>query len=101
MTEQDKKFKEYWEKVKAGGRWKYMFIKGGLFGIGVFIFLNLFHLKDMSFAEIYGTRKAFEQMLTMVFAGILGYGTFKWWINERTYKQIIESEPSNQQEKAK
>ncbi len=92
MTSEDKKFTEYWEKVQAQGRWMYALKHGAVFGLGVFILINIFLLADKSVAEVYFTRKAFEQMLTMVFAGIIGYGTFKYWFNQQLYKKIIAKE---------
>lgn len=99
MTDQDKKFKEYWDKVRANGRLKYALINGAVFGFGVFVVLNLWYLKDLSVLEVYGTRKALEQMLTMILAGILGYGTLKWWMNERIYKKIMDQIQSQTSDK--
>ena len=40
--------------------------------------------------------EAFEQMATMVLAGIIGYGSVKWWVNQKVYNKIIEKENSQQ-----
>ena len=92
MNEGDLKFKNYWEKIKLQGRIRYALINGAIFGFGVFIVLNLFYLKDKSIAEVYFQRDSLDQMVTMVLAGILGYGTIKWWLNERIYKKILKRE---------
>ncbi len=98
MTDSDRKFKERWEGIKLKGRGFYAFTHGAGFGFLVFLIINLYYLKDKSFQEVFVNQRAMEQMLTMVFAGILGYGTVKWWMNEKIYKKIIDLE--NQEKKA-
>ncbi|MFZ1704079.1 MAG: hypothetical protein WAT79_07010 [Saprospiraceae bacterium] len=92
MTPSDQKFKESWEKTRLKGRIQYALINGATFGFVVFLIFNLWYLKDLSFKEVFINYKAIEQMLTMTFAGILGYGTIKWWLNEKMYQKIIDLE---------
>ena len=92
MNDQDKKFKEMWEKRQQNGRWHYGLTRGSVFGFVVFVLINLYNLKDQTFAEVYTTPNAISQMLTMVLAGIVGYSTIKWWMNENIYKKIEEKE---------
>lgn len=99
MTEAELKFKENWEKTKAKGRWKYALIHGATFGLAVFFIVNLWSLKDKSFQEVFINQRAFEQMLTMTFAGIVGYGTLKWWMNEKVYNKIVALEKNEKQTK--
>ena len=54
----------------------------------------MFSLKEQSFKEIFFTSTAFEQMTFMVLAGILGYGTLKWWVNQKVYNKILDKEKS-------
>jgi hypothetical protein len=92
MTSEDKKFVAYWEKVQFQGRWVYALKHGAIFGFGVFILINVFLLANKSVTEVYFTRQALEQMLTMVLAGIVGYGTFKYWFNQKLYKKILSKD---------
>ena len=94
MNEQDKKFKEQWEKTIANGRIRYSLLHGSTFGFAIFILVNMFSLKEQSFKEIFFTSAAFEQMTFMVLAGILGYGTLKWWVNQKVYNKILDKEKS-------
>jgi hypothetical protein len=96
MNEQDKIFKEQWEKTIEKGRIRYSLIHGSTFGFAIFILVNLFYLKEQSLKETYFTSDAFEQMTTMVLAGILGYGTLKWWVNQKVYDKILDKEKSLQ-----
>lgn len=95
MTDADQKFKENWEKIKAKGRWQYAMTHGAMFGFVVFLIINLWYLKDKSFQEVFINQKAMEQMLTMTFAGIVGYGSIKWWMNEKIYKKITALEKND------
>lgn len=96
MTDSDRQFKERWEKIKEKGRLQYALIHGATFGFLVFLIINLWYLKDKSFQEVFVNQRAMEQMLTMLFAGIVGYGTIKWWMNERIYHKILALEnPGN------
>ena len=92
MNEQDRKFKELWEKRQLQGRFQYGLVNGSFFGFMVFIIINLFSLKEKSFQDVYLTYDALSQMLTMVLAGIIGYSTLKWWMNQNIYNKIIERE---------
>ncbi len=92
MNEQDRKFKELWEKRQLQGRFQYGLVNGSFFGFMVFIIINLFSLKEKSFQDVYLTYDALSQMLTMVLAGIIGYVTLKWWMNQKIYNKIIERE---------
>jgi hypothetical protein len=92
LNDQDKKFKETWEKRQIKGRWHYGLVNGSIFGFVVFVVINLFKLQDQSLSEVYFTAVALSQMLTMVLAGIIGYSTIKWWMNENIYKKIIDKE---------
>lgn len=92
MNDQDKKFKDQWEKTLLKGRVLYSLMHGSLFGFAIFILVNLFELKETKITDVYFTTKALEQMATMILAGILGYGTLKWWINQKLYNKIIEKE---------
>ena len=74
------------------GRWHYGLVNGSVFGLAVFVILNLLNLKDLPFTEVYLTASAISQMLTMVTAGIIGYSTIKWWMNKKIYNKIIEKE---------
>jgi prolipoprotein diacylglyceryltransferase len=94
MNDQDRKFKELWEKRKTKGRWKYGLVHGSAFGFLVFVVINLLNLKDQSISEVYFNNVALSQMLTMVLAGILGYSSVKWWMNEKIYKRIADKEES-------
>ncbi len=94
MNNQDKKFKIVWEKRQQKGRWHYGLVNGSIFGFVVFIIINLFSLKDQALTDVYFTSAALSKMLTMVLAGIVGYSTIKWWMNENIYKKIIEKERS-------
>lgn len=95
MTESDKKFKIRWERIKNKGRIRYALFHGATFGFFVFLIFNLWYLKDKSFDEVFIQRRALEQMLTMVLAGIVGFGTIKWWLNEKIYKKIVAHEHNN------
>lgn len=90
MTDQDRKFKEEWEKKRILGRWIYGLKHGSVFGFIVFLLINLYRLKDTSFSDVFFTAKALEQLSTMLLAGIVGYSTVKWWMNENIYKKIID-----------
>ncbi|MBK9255345.1 MAG: hypothetical protein IPM42_07655 [Saprospiraceae bacterium] len=90
MHTSDQKFKDYWEKILLQGRWRYALINGSIFGFGIFIIINLFNLKDSSFSDVYLTRKALDQLATMILAGIIGYGSIKWWLNNNIYKKILK-----------
>jgi hypothetical protein len=92
MHEGDKKFKEQWEKTLEGGRIRYALIHGSIFGFAVFVIVNLWSLKDQSFAEVFLSRRALDQAVAMVLAGILGYGTLKWWMNQNIYRKILQRE---------
>jgi hypothetical protein len=92
MHDQDKKFKEFWEKTQKKGRWLYGLTHGTFFGFVVFIVINLFSLKSQSIQETFFTTGALIQMITMVFAGFLGYSTLKWWMNQNIYKKILLKE---------
>ncbi len=92
MPDQDKKFKEFWEKTQNKGRWFYGLTHGTFFGFAVFIVINLFSLKSQSIQETFFTTSALIQMVTMVFAGFLGYSTIKWWMNQNIYKKILSKE---------
>ncbi|MBK6362327.1 MAG: hypothetical protein IPL63_08060 [Saprospiraceae bacterium] len=92
MNDSDKRFKERWDSIRNGGRIRYALVHGAGFGFAVFVIINLWYLNDKSFSEVYLNQRAFEQMLTMVFAGILGYGTIKWWMNEKIYRKIENNE---------
>jgi hypothetical protein len=92
MHEGDKKFKAQWEKTRNDGRIRYALIHGSIFGLIVFVVINLWSLKDQSFQDVFLSRRALDQGMTMVLAGILGYGTIKWWMNENIYKKIISRE---------
>jgi hypothetical protein len=92
MHTQDKQFKETWERNLIKGRWHYGLTHGSIFGFVIFVIINLFDLKSQSISETYFTSRALYQMITMVFAGILGYSTIKWWMNQNIYKKIIEKE---------
>jgi hypothetical protein len=92
MHEQDQKFKKAWEKTQLKGRWHYGLTHGSIFGAVVFILLNLIKLKENNFIEVYFTVSALEQLLTMILAGILGYATIKWWMNQNIYRKIIDKE---------
>ncbi len=96
MNDQDKKFKDQWDKTRAKGRLMYSLTHGAVFGFAIFILVNLFELKDESIQNVYFTIEAFEQMATMVLAGIIGYGSIKWWVNQKVYNKIIEKENSQQ-----
>ena len=98
MHEGDKKFKEQWEKTLNEGRIRYSLIHGSIFGFAVFVILNLWNLKDKSFSEVYFNTKALEQALTMILAGIVGYGTIKWWMNQSIYKKILQREKDGHSE---
>lgn len=92
LTQGDKNFKERWEKIRNKGRLHYALVNGATFGFFVFLIINLWYLQDKSFQEVFVQHKAMEQMLTMVFAGMVGYGVIKWWLNEKLYAKIIEIE---------
>ena len=92
MNDQDKKFKISWENRQQKGKWNYGLVHGSLFGLMVFIIINLLSLKDQKLSDVYLTSAALSQMLTMILAGIVGYSTIKWWMNENNYKKIIEKE---------
>ncbi|MBK8626232.1 MAG: hypothetical protein IPN86_11900 [Saprospiraceae bacterium] len=96
MHDQDKKFKEKWEKIQLKGRWLYGLTHGTIFGFAIFIIINLFRLKNESFFEVYLNQFALNQMFTMILAGIFGYATLKWWMNQNIYKKIVyrEKNPS-------
>jgi prolipoprotein diacylglyceryltransferase len=96
MHDQDKKFKTQWEKTQLKGRWIYGLTHGSTFGFVVFILINLLRLKEESFNDIYLSQYAIKQMMTMIIAGILGYATLKWWMNQNIYKKIAfrEKNPS-------
>ncbi|MBK9565330.1 MAG: hypothetical protein WAT22_14745 [Saprospiraceae bacterium] len=96
MNDQDKKFKEIWEKRQVQGRLRYGIVNGSLFGFMVFVIINLFSLKEKTFQDVYFTYPALSQLLTMVLAGIIGYSTLKWWMNQNIYKKIIDREKSNE-----
>lgn len=90
ITEQDKKFREDWEKRRRMGRWLYGLKHGSLFGFVIFLLINAYQLTEHSFSEVFMNLKAAEQLSTMVLAGITGYSTLKWWMNENMYKKILE-----------
>jgi hypothetical protein len=92
MNEQDRKFKEIWELRQQKGRWHYGLVHGSVFGFAVFVILNLFKLKDQSLTEVYFSLSGLSQMAQMVGAGIVGYSTLKWWMNQSIYKKIIHRE---------
>ena len=92
MHDQDKKFKESWEKVQSKGRIQYGLTHGSVFGFVVFILINLISLKDKSLSEVYFSEKALQQMAIMILAGIIGYATLKWWMNQNIYKKIVYKE---------
>ncbi|MEZ4909438.1 MAG: hypothetical protein R2774_01120 [Saprospiraceae bacterium] len=90
MHANDAKFKENWDKVRAKGRWRYGLENGAIFGFLIFIIVNVLSLSNQSVTEVFLSPRAFTQMITMVIAGIAGYATIKWWLNERIYKRIEE-----------
>ena len=92
MHKQDKKFKDQWDKVRTKGRLMYSITHGSVFGFVIFILINLFELKNEPIQNVFFTMQAMEQMITMVLAGIIGYGTLKWWINQNMYNKIIAEE---------
>lgn len=92
MHDQDQKFKKTWEKTQLKGRWHYGLTHGSIFGAVVFILLNLIKLKEKNFIDVYFTVPALEQLFTMILAGILGYATIKWWMNQNIYRKIIDKE---------
>lgn len=89
MTDQDRKFKEAWEVRRQMGRWLYGLKHGSLFGLVVFLLINLYKLKDNTFTEVFFSVSALEQLTTMLLAGIVGYSSLKWWMNENIYKKIM------------
>jgi hypothetical protein len=44
MNDQDKKFKDQWDKTRAKGRLMYSFTHGALFGFSIFVLINIFEL---------------------------------------------------------
>jgi hypothetical protein len=90
ITEQDKKFKEDWEKRRQMGRWLYGLKHGSVFGFVVFLLIHAYQLTEHSFSQVFLNLKAAEQLTTMVLAGITGYSTLKWWMNENMYQKIME-----------
>jgi len=94
MSDQDKKFKDQWDKTLAKGRIIYGLTHGSVFGFAIFILVNMFELKDESVQNVFFTRQAFEQIGTMILAGIIGYSTVKWWINQKVYNKILNKEKS-------
>lgn len=90
MHENDIKFKQNWDKVRAKGRWRYGLENGAVFGFLIFVIVNVLSLRNQSINDVFFSPRAFGQMATMVFAGITGYATIKWWLNERIYKRIEE-----------
>lgn len=96
MHEGDLKFKTDWEKTRNGGRIRYALVHGSTFGIIIFLAINLWSLKDQSFQDVFMSRRALDQAVAMVLAGIVGYGTIKWWMNENIYKKILSREQSQE-----
>jgi len=92
LTESDKKFKQDWENTMKKGRTYYGLVHGGTFGLVIFVLVNLFSLKDQSMMDVFWNFNALRQFLTMVLGGMVGYGTIKWWLNQRIYKKILEKE---------
>lgn len=92
MNDQDKIFKEQWDKTRLKGRLVYGLTHGSLFGFVIFVLINLFKLKDQNFIDVFFTKSAIEQLITMVIAGIIGYATLKWWMNQNIYNKIIDKE---------
>ncbi|MCB9310629.1 MAG: hypothetical protein H6567_11280 [Lewinellaceae bacterium] len=88
MHENDQRFKENWDKIREKGRIRYGLENGAFFGFAVFVIVNIWSLTKHSFNEVFLSPAAFTQLLTMLIAGIIGYATIKWWLNERIYKKI-------------
>lgn len=89
MNAEDTKFKVQWEKTRSKGRIMYGLRNGSVFGFVMFLLINLFELKEHSFRETFLSQHAIYQMVYMVIAGIIGYSTIKWWMNENIHKKII------------
>ena len=92
MHDQDRKFVDRWERQRKGGRWIYGLTNGPVFGFVIFIILNIWNLSDQSFSEIFLSAQAFNQLISMILGGILGFSLIAWGMNERTYEKIMERE---------
>ncbi|KXK39037.1 MAG: hypothetical protein J5I52_09870 [Saprospiraceae bacterium] len=92
MHDVDKKFVHSWEKTRSKGRWIYGLTAGLPFGVFIFIIVNLLNLKNSSFAGVFLTQRAMVQLIEMLVFSVIGFATVKWWMNENTYKKIIDRE---------
>jgi hypothetical protein len=92
MNKQDAVFKEHWEKCIAKGRLNFGLVNGLPFGLGIFIITNLFKLQNYSFSDVYFTADALKQLRIMLSAGVIGYPSVKWWINQSIYLKILKKE---------
>ena len=54
----------------------------------VFIIVNIWKSQLNTVLMKFLSPAAFLNCWTMLIAGIIGYATIKWWLNERIYKKI-------------
>lgn len=97
MTPGQQHWAQYWEKVRAQGRTRYILLTALRWGITMGIFLNLFlaviahgTLDAAVLQEAFLSRTALLRMGIWLLGG-LGYALTIWYLNERSYRTYQKS----------
>ena len=95
MTDNDKRFIEYWQRNRDRGIVRFSLVTGITYGLFVVAFSKIFAW-DFTF-----TQKDIGYAVLSLVVGVMALAPFLWWHRNRKYNQIMAKNKGKKPKKAK